>query len=273
MLFKMKGSVSMAPNDKPIQVPSVDIAIFMGQSNMAGRGVASEAPKVPSGYGYEFRAISDATKLYDIVEPFGVNENDISGINEPGMKTGSLVSSFIINYYETTGVPLVCVSASKGGSSINKWQPGERYIEDAINRFETMKTYLNTNGYTIRRKFMVWCQGETDGDHNMSEVEYKSKLQNVIEAMMITGIEKCFLIRIGNHRDLPEQYHTIMNAQTNFCSHYQNAVLVSTQFEKMASLGLMKDPFHYKQEAYNIVGEEAGENTAAYIKHYKASDV
>lgn len=244
---------------------TVDLVMFMGQSNMAGRGVASEAPIVPKGYGYEFRSISEPTKLYDIIEPFGVNENNINGINEPEMKTGSLVSAFIIAYYESTGVPIVGVSASKGGSSINKWQSGESYLNDAINRFKSARTYLLNNGYKIRRKFMVWCQGETDGDKNMSDIEYKTKLQATLEEMFASGIEKCFLIRIGNHRDIPTQYSKLIKAQTDFCMEYRNVVLVSTKFSEMAKLGLMKDPFHYKQAAYNIVGTEAGKNTALFI--------
>ncbi len=34
----------------------------------------------------------------------------------------------------------------------------------------------------------------------------------------------------------------------------------------MKARGLMKDDFHYFQEAYNLVGKEAGENTAAYVE-------
>lgn len=35
---------------------NVDLILFMGQSNMAGRGEASEAPKVQAGTAFEFRA-------------------------------------------------------------------------------------------------------------------------------------------------------------------------------------------------------------------------
>src|SRR5699024_2535827 len=74
----------------------VDLIMFMGQSNMAGRGVTSTrwpqtAPLVKHDAGYEFRAISDPTKLHPISEPFGVSENnDASGITET-TKTGSMV--------------------------------------------------------------------------------------------------------------------------------------------------------------------------------------
>lgn len=50
---------------------------------MAGWGTASQAPTVPITAGYEFRTISDPTMLYQIVDPFGVNENNAAGINEP----------------------------------------------------------------------------------------------------------------------------------------------------------------------------------------------
>lgn len=112
---------------------------------------------------------------------------------------------------------------------------------------------------------MVWCQGETDGDHNMSEAEYKVKLHSMLEAMFNNDIETCFLIRIGNHRDNEQQYQDIMQAQTDYCLSNENVVLVSTRFEEMAKSNLMKDPYHYEQEAYNIVGTEAGTNTAFYI--------
>lgn len=245
----------------------VDLVMFMGQSNMAGRGEALEAPKVPSGYGYEFRAISDPTRLYHVEEPFGVDENTSDGVNEPGRKTGSLVSAFIIAYYKLSGVPIVGVSVAKGGSSINRWQPGEKYLDDAVRRFQMAQSFLKDNGYTIRKRFMVWCQGETDGDNNMPALEYKSKLQAMIETMLSKGVEKCFIIRIGNHRELAHQYSEIKQAQTDYCNICKEAIMVSTQFEQMAALGLMKDSFHYKQVAYNRVGEEAGKNTALYINN------
>ena len=42
---------------------TVDLFLFMGQSNMAGRGIVSEkwaqpAPQIMEGAGYEYRAIS-----------------------------------------------------------------------------------------------------------------------------------------------------------------------------------------------------------------------
>lgn len=146
----------------------VDLFMMMGQSNMAGRGITSStypqtAPTVQAGHGYEFRAISDPTKLYQIVEPFGVNENNAtSGVAET-TKTGSMVSAFANEYYDKTGIPIVGVSCSKGGTSISWWQPTGLPLQDAITRFKKAETWLLSNGYTIRHRNMVWCQGKPTG--------------------------------------------------------------------------------------------------------------
>ena len=80
------------------------------------------------GAGYEYRAISAPDKLYPLTEPFGRQENAEDGINDGNMKTGSLVTAFVNACYQKTGVPIVGVSASKGGSSILQWQPGTPYF-------------------------------------------------------------------------------------------------------------------------------------------------
>ena len=82
----------------------VDLIFFMGQSNMAGRGDAALAPAVTPGMGFEYRAVTDPAQLHPLAEPFGVNENDPTGVNEPGMKTGSMVSAFVNACTAKTGV-------------------------------------------------------------------------------------------------------------------------------------------------------------------------
>ncbi|WP_203264879.1 sialate O-acetylesterase [Streptococcus uberis] len=247
---------------------NIDLMLFMGQSNMAGRGTASEAPSVDISKGMEFRAISDPTKLNPIVEPFGVNENSTGGVSEPGMKTGSLVSSFVNSYHSVTGRKIIAVSASKGGSTIAQWQPGTAFLNDVIYRLETAKNYLTTNGYTIDNIYMIWCQGESDGDSQTSAESYKSQLSNMITEMENNGVNHTFIIRIGNYRD-DDRYQYLINAQSDYTKTKSNVTLVSTKFDTYANLGLMKDAFHYKQQAYNEVGEQAGLNTGFYVNNKK----
>ena len=244
----------------------VDLVIFMGQSNMAGRGVAAEAPKVPSGHGYEFRAISDPTRLYDIIEPFGVNENNsTSGVTET-TKTGSMVSAFVNEYYKRTMVPIVGVSCSKGGTRSTYWNPDTDALNDAIERHNAARTWLESNGYVVRRDFMVWCQGETDGDLAITGTVWENSVASIISEMKNkTLVECCMVVRIGNHRDDSTKYDTIIRATNSLCLNNPSAILVSTCLASFAKKGLMSDKFHYTQEGYNLVGEEAGKYSAYYI--------
>ena len=89
-------------------------------------------------------------------------------------------------------------------------------------------------------------------------------------AWFTNGIEKIFLVKIGNYNgDQGYDYNTIMTAQNEICQTMKNVVMVSTDFASMKDRGLMKDAFHYKQDAYNEVGEYAGINTALYVNTEK----
>ena len=58
----------------------VDLVLFIGQSNMAGRGESTT--KLSPEVGLEYRAISSPNALYPMEEPFGVNENNPDGISD-----------------------------------------------------------------------------------------------------------------------------------------------------------------------------------------------
>lgn len=248
----------------------VDLILFMGQSNMAGRGVAKEAPIVPYGIGYEFRAITAPNRLYPLTEPFGKDENDISGVYEPGMKTGSMVSAFVNAYVEETKIPVVGVSCSKGGSSIAEWLPGTPYYRDAVRRMKCCETWLQNQKIQIEHRLMVWCQGCTDGDLHTDPEEYHQHTAHMLHSFQNEcAIETCFLIQIGNHRDNPALYVPIQKAQLKLAEEEETVMLVSCQFATFAGRGLMKDEFHYCQKGYNLVGEEAGRNAGRYILKQK----
>lgn len=243
-----------------------DILLFMGQSNMAGRGDYHLAPKVAEGVAYEYRAVTAPDTLMPLSEPFGVNENREEGVFEPGMKTGSMAASFVNACFQQTGRPMIAVSCSRGGSSINEWLPGTPYFADAVSRYQSCMDYIHSHEIEARSISMVWCQGCTDGDHGMSGEEYKEKTLRFFQAFRKMGVERIFLIRIGNHRELPGLYVPIQEAQEELAEERDDIIMVSRQFASFRARGLMKDSFHYKQEGYNIVGEEAGNNVGIYLR-------
>lgn len=275
-------------------VQTVDLILFMGQSNMAGRGITSEqwpqgTPNLTLGAGWEFRAISDPTKLYPIAEPFGVDENNQNGIYDvfssgEKAKTGSMVTAFANAYYAKTKVPIVGVSASKGGSRIDQWLPdaSDGFLKDVLGRYHRAVDFLQNPGnfrgqqddgtamldvsYRIRHRYMLWCQGESDGDRGTIAEEYKERFNVLWHEMKRAGIEKCFLIKTGK-KNVPgqeEDYEEIRRAQEELCDG-KEVVMVSRSLGEMLERGLMKDAFHYYQQAYNEVGSEAGRSVGDFV--------
>lgn len=248
-----------------------DLFLFAGQSNMAGRGATSTqwpqpAPTLLPGAGVEYRAVSAPDRLYPIGEPFGAAENDPDGIHEPGMKTGSLVTAFTNAYYTETRMPILGVSASRGGSGIGEWQGQQDLLSDAIRRWERAEEYAATHGLAIRHRFVLWCQGETDGDLGTDPAVYKARFGTMLERLEEKGVETCFLIAIGEYNGINGyDYTAIHQAQLELAQERPDVVLVSDDFCGMRARGLMKDSYHYYQQAYNEVGTAAGHAAAAFV--------
>lgn len=247
----------------------VDLVIFMGQSNMSGcGGDASHAPKVPQGHGYEFRAISDPTRLYPITEPFGTNENNINGIMDlPGAKRGSLISAFANTYYEETGVPIVAVSASAGGTDTAYWLSSS-VTSDFKERQARAQVWLESNDYYIRKQYVIWLQGESDAADNVTSEKYNENMDNIIRPLFIGGVQKVFIITPGRTITRNQYFNDIISAQLEMCKTSGYYALATTVLNGI-STEYMVDEWHYNQSALNLVGSEAAKSAAYYTNNQK----
>ncbi len=249
----------------------VDIIMFMGQSNMSGcGGNAAEAPVVKPGAAYEFRAISDPTRLYSIAEPFGINENQVGGIVEyPGGKKGSLVSAFANTYYQETGVPMIAVSASAGATTTEYWSR-QAIIYDFVERHQRAKIWLEGNDYYVRNQYVIWLQGESDADKGITVDQYTQNMDNIIRPLFINGIQKVFIIRPGRTIDKRDYFDQVIKAQTEMCKKSDYYALASTMLSGFGTT-YMVDQWHYNQTALNMLGEDAAKNVAYFTNNRKES--
>lgn len=246
---------------------TVDLAIFAGQSNMSGRGNAAEAVVCDINAGFEYKSVSKPLTLVPVAEPFGIGEDRQGAIydfnaNGETKRTGSMVSAAVQEYYAETGRQTVAVSASIGGTSTAQWK--STYISDAVKRLDDAKAFLTTNNIKIGRIFVVWCQGESDGDDGVSAEVYTANTQALFDEFHRHGAEKCFMVQIGHYRDggaVDEKYGVIRAAQEQMCSCNGDFVSAGS-FEPYQNE--MKDKYHYYQSAYNAVGKTVGKSIAAY---------
>lgn len=265
------GSVDALVVGKSVRVMNrdkiVDLFLFAGQSNMAGRGTAAQATAPQAEAGLEFRAITDKTRLYPITEPFGVAENKENAIDDGDLKTGDMVPAFINEYFNRTGVPVIGVSASKGGTAMSQWAPSGALVGDAIQRVTDARTFLTGKGYTIRHTYMAWCQGESDGSTSQTtdDEAYIGNFNAMWAAFKNNGVEKCFFIRIGNLNSSSGSYALMIEKQTLLTKTNPDVIMATTLLASYKSRNMMKDEFHYTQEAYNEMGTDAGRNAASYV--------
>ena len=252
------------------------LVMFMGQSNMAGRGEAESAVVCSESAGYEFRAVTSPDTLYRISEPFGRDENRAGGIDDGSKKSGGMVTAFADEYHRLTDRSIIAVSASEGGTSLAQWR--ERLLSDAVDRLEAAKAYTSEHNIPIEHIYMLWCQGETDGDLHTQKEQYKSGFRDIYGTMKKHGVEKCFLVQIGHYNYIKhpearkridgvvpsgqdEDYELIRMAQLELCGENEDIIFAGT-FEDC--IDDMKDTFHYHQRAYTKVGRQAADVMARY---------
>ncbi len=247
----------------------VDLILFMGQSNMAGAGGnAAYAPKVPVDEGYEFRAVSDPTRLYQITEPFGINENNLNAIKDlPGAKKGSLVSAFANRYFERTNVPVVGVSASAGATDTAFWMSAPVQY-DYTERLQRAVVWLENDNYAIRHKYVVWLQGESDAVDDLSAEKYEENMDNIIRPLFMNGVEKVFFITPGRTITKKDYFADIIASQIKM-SRESGYYALGTTILSGISTEYMVDEWHYNQTVLNLVGEQCADSVAYYTQNGK----
>ena len=263
--FSRTESIRAAETDAagaPLAVKTVDLVIFAGQSNMSGRGGnASAAPAVLVDTGYEFRIGTSPTGVYPMSEPFGIHSNGYL-CDPPALRGGSLASSFMNAYYNSTGVPVLAFSASRGGASIGYWQTGPVQAE-LSQKYDMINAWCKANSIHIRKKYVVWLQGETDGVGRIEKNAYQSGLANTFSTLISKGLDQVFVITIGRYAGLPGTYDKVIAAQTELCAVDPHFTLGSDVLHTLPEIYLT-DGCHYGQAALNMAGSQCGSVAARY---------
>lgn len=259
---------------------TVDVFICMGQSNMSGRAqtCATEyngltentvvtnhgvPPVLEEGYAWEFRAISDPTRLYPLAEPFGHAELNEDGIYDTAV-SGGMIVSFAETYHNITGRNAVYVYASKGGTTIEEWAPNGKLYLDAASRLDSCLNYLAGAGYTVRKVNALWLQGENDAIAETGKQTYIAALRNIVNDLMKNhGVSYLYLCMIGDDRDNVSRYDLIKDAQIDACRYTKNIIMASTILENYNAYHI--DQWHYYQTVYNQIGKNFAKHVASHV--------
>lgn len=152
-------------NPNPV-LPKLDIYVFIGQSNMAGRGYITDNYK-------------NTLKEVYLLNPTGNMEPARNPLNKYSTVRKRLslqgigpAYSFAKAMNEKTGHPLGMVVNARGGSSIDSWLKGAKddYYNEALCRIRQAMKFGTL-------KAIIWHQGESDSSHPET---YLPKLQKLV---------------------------------------------------------------------------------------------
>lgn len=241
---------------------TVDLILFAGQSNMTGRGNKDLAPKLTDGAGYECKTVTNVNKLEPVTEPFGLGQ-DSGSMQDGNLRTGSMVTAFVNEYYKRTQVPVVGVSATVVGSGRVSWST--THYKEAAKRLNKAQKALKKKGIKVRHIYMVYMQGENDGFAKSTTKEYTKSLKLMYSNMKKrTDVEACMIIRIGSYIPQPSLYNKVIKAQTQLCKTDEDFVLISAKAASFSSSYYQEDGLHLTQKGLNVLGKDAGKYAAFY---------
>jgi hypothetical protein len=213
-------------------------------------------------------AITQPEELVVLEEPFGELEHKEGYLDDRGLieRGGSLVTAFVNAYYKETKERVVAVSASRGSAQISSFN--NYLVEDVIERLENAKQTMMEQQVNIRHIYMVWFQGETDAYLETPKEQYIGGMQKLLNTLQPYGVERCFVIQIGNVMMEGKKVETrgMHEIQETLCETDENFVLVSTLPKELSEPPYMEDGIHFTQKGLNAIGEDAGKQAGSYVK-------
>jgi surface protein len=277
----------------------MDLFVMMGQSNMQGQSEIYKEFNVP--YYQSCTYLYNKDELSQVKHPFGENIQTLGTIEElgyyqlegavgcdTGLPYGSLSPHFAASYYEKTHTPTLMVQCARGATTMKDWLPGttQQRFEIAVEKTQKSIAAVEEIGRTIRGKYLVWLQGESDGvgtGTGSKKSTYKTRfLQfwNAIKAEL--GFEKCFIIRVHKFRDgYSYNCFPIIDAQEELALENDDIELVTrvtayleyydenpehyTIQHAYQGLQIVSNHDHYTWEGYKLVGDTAGSRVGEYV--------
>ena len=153
-----------------VNAQPVDIFLLIGQSNMAGRGVVSDADRIPTPAVFAF---SKEKTWIPAVDPIHFDRPDRTGVG-----LGRTFATTLISMKAATSVGLI--PAAFGGSALHEWVPGSPHYVNAVDR---TKAALAAAGPNARLRGILWHQGEADANDEERAVTYRLRFAKMIAAL------------------------------------------------------------------------------------------
>jgi len=149
------------------KIPSMDIFVALGQSNMAGRAPITDEV---SGVIPNVKLLDDYGNWIEAKNPFNLYSNirKDASVQEVGPSY-----SFAKAMEKHLRKPVGMVVNAKGGTAISSFNVGGEYHDDIMERISGLSDFGSVKG-------IIWHQGESDNSQSGS---YMAKLSTLVDAL------------------------------------------------------------------------------------------
>ena len=217
--------------------------MFMGQSNMAGRGAFGEVPKIENASCYMLRM----GRWQPMREPINPDRPIFEGKYSSGVSLGA---SFADEVARRTGESVGLIPCADGGTRIDQWMPGEILFDHAV-----MMTRLAMR--TSVFSGILWHQGESDCRSDERVALHVEKFVSMISALReALGAQELPLL-IGElaygldaREDMGDRPHRMNQNYREIAAQLPHCALVSAE-----GLTLKADILHFNSSSLREFGK------------------
>jgi hypothetical protein len=228
----------------------------------------------------------DPTTTVDVTEDVAIqydfeNSTIKRPLDDPFVESedqGSAWTAFAQRYYELTGVKSAYGNASFDGTAQNatadsgagNWDSSGDLRSQLVSRVQTAKTAFEAQGYDVRFRGILWCQGERDAQAmddggTITKSDYKTALQDMLAYYDSQFSEpwNLHIFEIG-HREGGDTagFQAVRKAQREVCRSNEHAKYASGQQKYFPERGLMINTFHWGTDGLTVMGQTGAERVA-----------
>lgn len=215
---------------------SLDVFVFLGQSNMVGAG--------------------DICALSDLKFP-----GDVQMINRSyspkrlSKKKKHSISNYGPEFFfakqlakHRANNTSLFLKVAIGGSDVAQWNQGENYCDTILTYLKYIRKNFSPKTYTF-----FWAHGESDVKLGTSREKYQSELNQLLFSIRkeIESSQFSFIMNIVNVDKYGlEKLSDIQTAQLSVCESHTSIHCISSE-----DLDMQKDKVHYSVEGLKQLGE------------------
>lgn len=245
---------ALADDDRIDLPPKEKFHLFLlvGQSNMAGRGVVTEADKQAHP---RVLMLNQAGEWAAAVDPLHFDKPAIVGVG--------LGRTFALTVAEANpDIVVGLIPCAVGGSPISSWQPGAFYKPTDSHPWDDALTRARGALQDGTLKGILWHQGESDSVAGASEV-YESQLHDLIARFRtaLDADEVPFIAgQMGQFAERPWDVH---KRRVDAAHQSLPKQVRATAFVSSNGLAHKGDEVHFDSASYRELGRRYA---AAYLK-------